>query len=231
MGGDTTDPLVAREIRFLERYEIEDNNAIRVQPCISPVWDTAIAMVSLEEAGVDPAHPSLDCGGALAARQSDSWPGRLASEESECRAGRMGFRVSERFLSRCGRHGVCVDGSRPRGRSRSRRGCRARFAAASRGCSACKIAMAAGALSTTRTICNFLNQHSVCRSQCDARSFHGRRDGSRGGMPGANGLAGVASRARARAGIFAEGPNGRWFLVWALGRELRLRHERRAARA
>jgi squalene-hopene/tetraprenyl-beta-curcumene cyclase len=59
LGGDTTDPLVAREIRFLERYEIEEKGTIRVQPCISPVWDTAIAMVSLEEAGLDPAHPSL----------------------------------------------------------------------------------------------------------------------------------------------------------------------------
>jgi squalene-hopene/tetraprenyl-beta-curcumene cyclase len=58
-GGDTSDPLVAREIQFLSRYEIEERNALRVQPCISPVWDTAIAMVSLEEAGLDPAHPSL----------------------------------------------------------------------------------------------------------------------------------------------------------------------------
>ncbi|HWF36900.1 MAG TPA: squalene--hopene cyclase [Candidatus Acidoferrales bacterium] len=59
LGGDTNDPLVDREIRFLERYEIEDESGIRVQPCISPVWDTAIAMVSLEEAGMDPADPSL----------------------------------------------------------------------------------------------------------------------------------------------------------------------------
>jgi squalene-hopene/tetraprenyl-beta-curcumene cyclase len=59
MGGNTTDPLVAREIEFLERYEIEDSSGIRVQPCISPVWDTAIAMVSLEEANLDPAHPCL----------------------------------------------------------------------------------------------------------------------------------------------------------------------------
>jgi squalene-hopene/tetraprenyl-beta-curcumene cyclase len=60
-GGDTTDPLLAREIEFLARYEIEDENkdTLRVQPCISPLWDTAIAMVSLEEAGLDPAHPSL----------------------------------------------------------------------------------------------------------------------------------------------------------------------------
>ncbi|HKS82452.1 MAG TPA: squalene--hopene cyclase [Candidatus Acidoferrales bacterium] len=58
-GGDQSDPLVSREIRFLERYEIEEKGTIRVQPCISPVWDTAIAMVSLEEAGLDPAHPAL----------------------------------------------------------------------------------------------------------------------------------------------------------------------------
>jgi squalene-hopene/tetraprenyl-beta-curcumene cyclase len=57
--GDTTDPLLAREISFLARYEIEDADTLRVQPCISPLWDTAIAMVSLEEAGLDPSHPSL----------------------------------------------------------------------------------------------------------------------------------------------------------------------------
>jgi squalene-hopene/tetraprenyl-beta-curcumene cyclase len=59
LNNDPNDPLNAREIRFLERYEIEDRGTIRVQPCISPVWDTAIAMVSLEEAGLDPAHPAL----------------------------------------------------------------------------------------------------------------------------------------------------------------------------
>ena len=58
-GRDTTDPVVAREIGYLEKYEIEEKGEIRVQPCISPVWDTAIAMVSLEESGMDPAHPSL----------------------------------------------------------------------------------------------------------------------------------------------------------------------------
>jgi squalene-hopene/tetraprenyl-beta-curcumene cyclase len=58
-GRDITDPVVSREVGFLERYEIEEKDTVRVQPCISPVWDTAIAMVSLEEAGLDPAHPAL----------------------------------------------------------------------------------------------------------------------------------------------------------------------------
>jgi squalene-hopene/tetraprenyl-beta-curcumene cyclase len=58
-GRDAADPLLAREVSFLARYEIEEGDTLRVQPCISPLWDTAIAMVSLEEAGLDPAHPSL----------------------------------------------------------------------------------------------------------------------------------------------------------------------------
>lgn len=58
-GKDPSDPLVSREIEFFERYEIHEGDTLRIQPCISPVWDTAIAMVSLEEAGLDPAHPSL----------------------------------------------------------------------------------------------------------------------------------------------------------------------------
>jgi squalene-hopene/tetraprenyl-beta-curcumene cyclase len=58
-GSDTTDPLVSRELRHLESYEIDGQDGMRMQPCISPVWDTAIAMVALEEAGIDPAHPAL----------------------------------------------------------------------------------------------------------------------------------------------------------------------------
>ena len=57
--GDITDPLLTREIDFLERYEIEEDNTLRLQPCISPVWDTAIAMVAIEEACLDPKHPAL----------------------------------------------------------------------------------------------------------------------------------------------------------------------------
>jgi squalene-hopene/tetraprenyl-beta-curcumene cyclase len=59
LGCSPENPLIAREIAFLERYEIEEQDAIRIQPCISPVWDTAIAMVSLAEAGVDSEHPAL----------------------------------------------------------------------------------------------------------------------------------------------------------------------------
>jgi len=59
LGYSPDDPLTAREISQLARFEIEEDDSIRLQPCLSPVWDTAIAMVALEEAGLPPDHPSL----------------------------------------------------------------------------------------------------------------------------------------------------------------------------
>jgi squalene-hopene/tetraprenyl-beta-curcumene cyclase len=59
LGYGPDDPLTSREIREFARFEIEDHDTIRLQPCVSPVWDTCIAMVALEEAGVEPDHPSL----------------------------------------------------------------------------------------------------------------------------------------------------------------------------
>jgi squalene-hopene/tetraprenyl-beta-curcumene cyclase len=59
LGHGPDDPLTAREIREFSRFEIEDGDTIRMQPCVSPVWDSCIAMVALEEAGLLPDHPSL----------------------------------------------------------------------------------------------------------------------------------------------------------------------------
>ncbi|HEY2820945.1 MAG TPA: squalene--hopene cyclase [Candidatus Acidoferrum sp.] len=59
LGHGPDDPLTSREIREFARFEIEDRDTIRLQPCVSPVWDTCIAMVALEEAGVPADHPAL----------------------------------------------------------------------------------------------------------------------------------------------------------------------------
>ena len=59
LGRSPADPTTARAIRELARLEIEDADTIRVQPCVSPVWDTAVAMVALQEAGLPPDDPAL----------------------------------------------------------------------------------------------------------------------------------------------------------------------------
>ena len=59
LGHGPDDPLTWREIKEFSRFEIEEGDTIRMQPCVSPVWDTCIAMVALEEAGLPPDHPAM----------------------------------------------------------------------------------------------------------------------------------------------------------------------------
>jgi squalene-hopene/tetraprenyl-beta-curcumene cyclase len=59
LGHGPDDPLTHREITEFSRFEIEDEQTIRLQPCVSPIWDTCIAMVALEEAGLPADHPAL----------------------------------------------------------------------------------------------------------------------------------------------------------------------------
>lgn len=59
MGYSASDPLTLREIGHLADFEIEESDTLRLQPCVSPVWDTAVTMVSLLEAGLPPDHPAL----------------------------------------------------------------------------------------------------------------------------------------------------------------------------
>lgn len=61
LGQADDSPDVQRALNELEQLAIEsaDRRTVRLQPCKSPVWDTAIATLALREAGVPPEHPSL----------------------------------------------------------------------------------------------------------------------------------------------------------------------------
>jgi squalene-hopene/tetraprenyl-beta-curcumene cyclase len=60
LGYGTDHPTTAKQIDELARFEIEDDDSIRMQPCLSPLWDTAIAAYTLTEAEVPADHPALD---------------------------------------------------------------------------------------------------------------------------------------------------------------------------
>jgi squalene-hopene/tetraprenyl-beta-curcumene cyclase len=51
--------LVAHGIREMEKLEIEEGDTLRLQPCFSPVWDTAISINALHESGLPPDHMAL----------------------------------------------------------------------------------------------------------------------------------------------------------------------------
>lgn len=58
-GRSLDDPLVHSQLEELEKLEIADGDELRVQPCMSPVWDTALAMSALLDAGLSPTDEIL----------------------------------------------------------------------------------------------------------------------------------------------------------------------------
>ena len=47
LGYEESHPLVQGQLRELERFEIEEAGEMRLQPCFSPVWDTALSVGAL----------------------------------------------------------------------------------------------------------------------------------------------------------------------------------------
>jgi squalene-hopene/tetraprenyl-beta-curcumene cyclase len=52
-------PQVVRAERELKRLQHETADRVRIEPCFSPVWDTAIVAICLRESGVPADHPQL----------------------------------------------------------------------------------------------------------------------------------------------------------------------------
>src|ERR1041385_5204463 len=52
-------PEVRRAEHELRKLEHETEDSVRIEPCFSPVWDTAIVAICLAESGVPATHPAL----------------------------------------------------------------------------------------------------------------------------------------------------------------------------
>jgi len=52
-------PAVQHELRELSKFEVEEGDEIRIQPCFSPVWDTALAINALIDSGLPHDHPAI----------------------------------------------------------------------------------------------------------------------------------------------------------------------------
>lgn len=59
LGYSLQDPPIARGLQALENFCLEDEGGLRLQSCISPVWDTALAALALLDAGMPSDHPVL----------------------------------------------------------------------------------------------------------------------------------------------------------------------------
>lgn len=50
---------VIRARRNLKNLEHETTNSVRIEPCFSPVWDTAIVCIAMRESGIPEDHPAM----------------------------------------------------------------------------------------------------------------------------------------------------------------------------
>ena len=59
LGYSLDDPQVIRALDEFEKLGIEEGDRFRMQPCVSPVWDTAYSMFALSESGIPATDPRL----------------------------------------------------------------------------------------------------------------------------------------------------------------------------
>ncbi|GAA1017471.1 squalene-hopene cyclase [Acrocarpospora pleiomorpha] len=68
-------PVMARGLAGLDRFTIRDHQGRRVEACQSPVWDTALAVNALLDAGVAADHPAVAEGADWLLTQEITTPG------------------------------------------------------------------------------------------------------------------------------------------------------------
>jgi squalene-hopene/tetraprenyl-beta-curcumene cyclase len=60
LGYPNDHPAIRKGLEGLEGFVLEDNErGFRLQPAVSPIWDTAWAIIALRDAGLPPDHPAL----------------------------------------------------------------------------------------------------------------------------------------------------------------------------
>ncbi len=59
LGHDISYPPIKKGLEALERFSIENQEELRLQPCISPLWDTALTSLALLHSGIEKEHPSI----------------------------------------------------------------------------------------------------------------------------------------------------------------------------
>ena len=94
---DADDPIVERGLNAIDRFSNETDHTFSVQPCVSPVWDTALVMRSLVDSGLAPNHPALVRGGEWLLEKQILDYGDWAVKNQHGKPGAWAFEFENRF--------------------------------------------------------------------------------------------------------------------------------------
>ena len=59
IGYEADHPVIAKGLKGFGNFAIEEGDTLRIQACVSPLWDTALAMIALLDSDMAPDHPAL----------------------------------------------------------------------------------------------------------------------------------------------------------------------------
>ena len=112
------DRAIAR--KSVEKLLVVKDDEAYCQPCVSPVWDTALVAHALMETSDAKRRSRRGARAGMAeAAAGAGREGRLGGRKARCAPRRLGLPVSQRLLSRPGRYRRGGDGDGPRRQARS----------------------------------------------------------------------------------------------------------------
>jgi squalene-hopene/tetraprenyl-beta-curcumene cyclase len=91
------DPVIVRGLASVDRFGIETADTYRVQPCVSPVWDTGLAVRALVDSGIAPDHPDLVRAGEWLIRKQILDYGDWSVKNPQAVPGGWAFEFENRF--------------------------------------------------------------------------------------------------------------------------------------
>lgn len=94
---DAKDPIVERGLKAVDHFAIETEDSYRVQPCVSPVWDTAWVIRALIDSGIAPDHPAVVRGAQWLLEKQILDYGDWAVKNKQGKPGAWAFEFDNRF--------------------------------------------------------------------------------------------------------------------------------------
>jgi squalene-hopene/tetraprenyl-beta-curcumene cyclase len=90
-------PEVRRGLAAIAALGVEGPETFRLQPCLSPIWDTALTASTLVEAGIAPDHPALVRAGQWLLDRQTQRPGDWRLKVSGVRPGGWAFQFENEY--------------------------------------------------------------------------------------------------------------------------------------
>ncbi|MBD2770896.1 squalene--hopene cyclase [Iningainema tapete] len=97
LGYDAADPIVERGLQAVDNFVIETEDTYTVQPCVSPVWDTAWVVRALVDSGFAPDHPAVVRAGEWLLSKQILDYGDWAVKNRQGKPGAWAFEFDNRF--------------------------------------------------------------------------------------------------------------------------------------